>query len=613
MAEKKSLLRRLLGGIWRTVVVFYMLLFLVLVIAVPVAVYVLFFSAPEIEVPQHSVLIWEPNGQLVASRDRDDNVIAGLLAQPRPVSVVRNLTRVLERAATDDRIELVLLKLDRLGEAQPGQLEELGRAIRDFKESGKPVLAWAPDYNQDQYYLASFADTIYLDPLGQVYLKGYGVFRNYFADALEMLDIEVNVFRVGKYKSFVEPFIRNSMSPEARANNLAWLNSLWSDYKKRVAAARGMTPEAIDQYIMGFAERLAAMGGDAAQLAAQAGLVDKVAPLGVLQVQLREQLGGKSYGADFPRIDDLDYLAATADQEHRKGASQIVLLPVEGPIIDGESVTGAAGSKTIVEQIERARRDDHVAAMVMRINSPGGSVTAAEQIRRQVERMREQGKPVVVSMSGVAASGGYWIGMNANEIWAERTTLTGSIGVFGIVPTFGKILNDLGISSDGVGTTPLAGALQLDEPLSEDAKTMLQAGVEHIYRLFVGGIATARGMDVEAVDKIAGGRVWSGADAADIGLVDELGGLGEAATAAAAAAGLGPDDYVLVQERSPTSWRTLVRRLLTVRLGQALLPDWLHGLVAAQARDWRQLHFDDPRGLYARCFCQVRAAPAFGP
>lgn len=609
MAKKKSLLRRFLGGIWRTIFIFYTIILLVLVLAVPVGGYLFFFSAPEIEVPDNSVLIWSPTGDLVAQRDGAGSVLRSLVSQPDSVTVVRDLIHMLDRAATDDRIDMVLLRLDRLGAAQPGQLQDLARALKDFKRSGKPLVAWAPSYNQAQYYLASQADTIFLDPLGQVFLQGYGVFRKYYATALNKLNVKINVFRVGKYKSFVEPFTRNDMSPAARAANLAWLNSLWTGYMNTVVDARQLPPDTIKNYTADYANTLASLGGDAAQLALQAGLVDKLATWSQVQAFLRMAAGSKLLGEQFNRIHGQAYLIATASMQPGQSAdSRIALVVVEGPIVVGESVAGSAGGRTVAGLIEDARLNDHVAAMVLRINSPGGSVVASERIRRQVEQMREAGKPVVVSMSGVAASGGYWIGMNANQIWAEPTTLTGSIGVFGMIPTIGKALDTLGISTDGVGTTPLAGAFRITKPLSDAAKTMLQSGIEHAYRVFISKVAHARDMTVEAVNDVAQGRVWSGEDAARLGLVDHLGGFQDAVTAAAELAGLKPGDYRLVLQRPPVGWRAIVTRFLSVRVSYAVLPEWLGRLVSGSVTSWLPLHFGDPRGMYARCLCRVTPA-----
>lgn len=609
MAKEKSPFGRLFGGIWRLLIVIYTVLLLIVVLAVPVGIYLFVFGGAPVSVPENSALVWAPTGDLVAERDPVATVVAPLIPQPRQVTVVRDLIKMLDRAATDERIDMVFMKLGKLGAAQAGELQDLARAIQRFKRSGKPIIAWSPSYNQAQYYLASLADTVYMGPLGHVYLSGYGVFRNYFAEALNKLDISINVFRVGKYKSAVEPLIRNSMSPAARQANMAWLTSLWSSYKSNVRKARELPAGAIEGYIADYADRLAALNGDAAQLARQAGLVDKVVPFAVVKTALRKEVGSNLDTGEFRHIGGQAYLEATeGGLDMQQPDDHIALVVVEGPIVTGESVAGVAGADTIARLIAHARRDDDVVAMVLRINSPGGSVVASERIRRQVERMREVGKPVVVSMSGVAASGGYWIAMNANQIWAEPTTLTGSIGVFGMIPTIGKALENLGISSDGVGTTHLSGAFQIDSPLAQPAETIVSASVKHAYQVFISKVAHARNMTVEAVDAIAKGRVWSGADAARLGLVDHLGGFRDAVQAAAELAGLEAGEYALVRQRPPLGWREALLRFLSGRLTYAVMPDWLNTLVAGRAPGWMQLYFGDPRGMYARCFCRVTPA-----
>lgn len=605
MAKKKSLLRRFFGGIWRAVMVLFVLTLLFVFIAVPIGIYLTYFTTPEIKVAQQSVLVWAPAGDLTVEQDGVGSLLERFMAQPDSVTLVRDVTHMLERAAADDRIQKVLLQLDELGAAQPGQLQELAQALRRLRESGKEVVAWARDYDQRQYLLASMADEVYVDPLGGVYLQGFGIFRNYYARALERLDIEINVFRVGKYKAAIEPFVRDDMSPQAKAANRALLDSLWNSYRSRVAQARQLSPQAIDDYMADYPHALASFGGDAAQLALEAGLVDAVASMTELQDELARQTGGTG-ADDVRRIDGRRYLAATAAEQAESDAEhRIALVTIDGPIVAGAGMAGATGSDTAARLINRARRDERVAALVLRIDSPGGSADAAEQIRRQVERLLAAGKPVVVSMAGMAASGGYWIGLDADQIWAQPMTLTGSIGVFGLVPTFGATLDNLGISHDGVATSELAGAYRIDKPLSDAARSMLQSSVEHIYRLFVGKVAAARNLSADAAEQAAQGRVWSGADAVRIGLVDQLGGLQQAVVAAAELAGLEADEYRLQPLRAPSDWRHALKQLLSVRLAHVLLPDWLAALTDNRMTSGMQLYFDDPRNIYARCFCRV--------
>lgn len=613
VAKKESVLKRVFGFMWRAIALVYGLMMLIMLLAVPLTFYFVFSGSGSVTVKDNVALVWEPRGALIEQRDvAPTNLLATLLGRSDPESVVADLVKALERAANDDRIKMVFLKLDELGSASPGQLAELAHAIDRFKvESDKKVVAWSPGYSQAQYRLAAHADTVYLDPLGYVFLEGFSVYHKYFAEALDKLGITMHVFRVGQYKSAVEPFIRNSMSPAARAANRAWLQTLWRNWKQGVAVANEWKPAHIKDYIHGFGKTLQSMNGNTAKLAKQAGLADKLATLAQVRDAMRAIVGQAESHGSFRQIHYLDYLRATQDRATPDQAeAMIAKVVVEGPIVVGKSMRGAAGGATVASKIRRVRRNPHAAAMVLRINSPGGSVHASERIRRQVALMRDAGKPVVVSMAGVAASGGYWIAMNANRIYAQKSTITGSIGVFALMPTYAKPLSELGIHTDGLGTTPLSGILRGDRPLQPEAKRILQSGVRHIYDTFVRKVAKARDMSVESVGKVAQGRVWSGADALRIGLVDKIGGLNAAIKAAAKFAGLQPGDYRVETIRSQTSWRSMLSQLLRSRASLSVVPDWLQNLITAPAFNWLQYGLDDPRGLYSYCFCRVTPTDA---
>lgn len=607
MAKKDSPLKRIFGILWRTIAVLYAVLMLVALLVVPLAFYLAYSGTGAVSVEQGVALVWEPRGELVEQSGMlPTRMLAPLVGRPDPETVVADLVEALDRAATDQRINLLFLKLDQLGAASPGQLAELAAAIERFKQSGKPVVAWSPTYNQAQYRLAAHADTVYLDPMGYVLLQGFGVYNKYFAEALDKLGVTIHVFRVGKYKSAVEPFTRNSMSPAARAATQAWLETLWRSYKQGVAAANGWQPEHIKHYVRTFGDTLIAQQGDAASMAKQAGLVDKLAGIADMRDAMRAIVGTADDHGSFRQIHFLDYLQATASLAGNADEdTTIAKVVVEGPIVVGESIRDAASGAVIANLIRNVRRDDHAAALVLRINSPGGSVFASERIRRQVELTRAAGKPVVVSMAGVAASGGYWIAMNANRIYAQKSTITGSIGVFALMPTYAEPLAKLGIHTDGLGTTPLYGILRGDRPLQPQLARIMQAEVEHVYDRFIHKVATARGMSVEAVDNIAQGRVWSGADALRIGLVDEIGGLQDAVASAAQLAGLGPGDYRLETARPDAGWRSLLFSFLQSRAQVSLLPDWLQGVLKVPAFNWLRNGLNDPRGMYAYCFCQL--------
>ncbi|MES1943311.1 signal peptide peptidase SppA, 67K type [Salinisphaera sp. PC39] len=612
-AKRGSFIGRFFRGIWRTLTVTYAVVSIAMLLLVPLVLYMTLFGGPAVTVEQDVALVWAPAGDLVEQRTRNvqEALVEQVTAERRHESVVRDLVDSLDHAAGDDRIAFAFLKLDELGGASTGQLQDLAAAIRRFKESGKEVVAWAPAYNQGAYYLAAQADTVYLDPLGQVFLQGFGLYRQYFKDALDKLGVEINVFRVGEYKSFVEPFTRNDMSPEARAANRAWLESLWQTYREGVTAGRELEAGAVTRYVEGYGDTLTRLAGDAARAALNAGLVDKLATVEEMRADMREKVGRDPKHGSFRQIFHGDYLrVARSEQPAPRTDSRIGLIVVEGPIVEGRAVSGAASGENIARLVSKVRRDDHMAALVLRVNSPGGSVYASERIRREIAMLRESGKPVIVSMAGVAASGGYWISMNADQIWAQPATITGSIGVFGLVPTFARPLEKIGVHTDGLGTTPLSGAFQATKPLDDTARRILQSGVEHTYNRFIREVAEARGMGVEAVDRIAQGRVWSGADAARIGLVDKLGGLERAMGAAAEAAGLQPGDYRLEVVRQADDWRSALLELLSLEVGSlSWLPDWIARLPLDSTVRWLGHGLSDPRDLYAHCFCEIGAVP----
>lgn len=571
-------------------------------------------GGPVPEVPKDSVLIWNPQGALVDEVDSQRAALLGkyFLGEEFNKTRVADLVTVLKRAAQDSRIRLVLLKLDGMGEAGMAQLQELTAAIRSFQTSGKPVIASSLRYNQLQYVLAAQAGKVYLDPIGDVELKGFGIYPHYFKDALDTLGIGVNVFRVGKYKSAVEPFVRRDMSPDAREESAVWLGGLWNIYKEGVATGRHFKLDVIDGYIADYVNRLAAQNGDAARTALKAGLVDKL----VTEEEVQQELG-KSAGVDpdtglYRRIDDRDYLRAIDAEQTGSRKKKIGLIVISGPIVEGEGWPGVAGAETIAELLRKGRKDKEFAALVLRVNSPGGSLYASETIRRQVAAVREAGKPIVVSMSSVAASGGYWIAVNANQIWAEDSTITGSIGIFSLQPSVYQMLQKLGITTDSVESAPLAGAMRLDRPLSRDAQRILQFQVDQGYDRFVKLVAEGRGLSVEAVQQLAQGRVWTGRDAMGIGLVDHVGGLDGASDAAARLAGVSEGQYSLVPAGKP---RGVLERLVdrAKKIGER---SGLDGLLPAEvARRLTSLRtasslawMNDRKGIYVYCPCE----PDFG-
>jgi len=528
-------------------------------------------------------------------------------SKPEQTSL-RMIVDAIEAAAGDSRIPSLVIKLDDMAGAGLPQLEEIALAIQHFRASGKPVYAFGDGYDQRQYFLAAQADEISLDPFGAVLLEGFSVYTNYFKDALDKLGVEVNIFRVGEFKSAVEPFERNDMSPEARTANQAWLGDLWSLYGTSVGAARKLTPDAADRYIAGMSAGLAKHKGDLAAYALEAGLVSKVETQAEFRKRMIERVGEDDDHGSFRQIDVGSYYAAIKAEKAAGGRDQLAVVVVQGEIVDGEGDESQAGGDTIAELLDRARRDEHIKAVLLRVNSPGGSVFASEKIRRGVLALQAAGKPVVASMSTLAASGGYWVSMDADQIWAEPTTITGSIGIFGLIPTIAKPLEKLGVHTDGVGTTALAGAFRIDRPLGSEVKTLFQLQIEKGYRNFIEGVAKGRELPVAQVDTIARGRVWSGKAAKELGLVDSLGGFSEAEAALAGLAGLAPGSY-RVNELQPD--RDLFQQLLGDMFGArqshfasllGQLPDT--GLAESAKVLLTELgRFDDRQHVYAYCYC----------
>lgn len=614
MSESRSVIVRLFGWLWRLVLGIYRLFMVAAVLITLFALWTALNGGPPVRVENNEPLTLIPTGSLVEQVDTTSRSVLRNLSSDRPSQTsLRDLIDALKAARSDARIPFAVLKLDDMEGSGLPQLQELAAAMRKFRAAGKPIYVYGENFDQNQYYLAAQADEISLDPMGAVLLEGYSVYTNYFKDALDKLGVQVNVFRVGEYKSAVEPFLRNDMSPEARLENQAWLSDLWSTYNSGISEARKLPDHAADAYTRAFSEGLKRKRGDTAALALEAKLVTRVETQAEFRKRLAEKVGYDKDKASFRQIDYASYLRAAPPDKRKKNVShKIGLVVVQGEIVDGDSDENSAGGDTISELLDRARTDDDVEAVVLRVNSPGGSVFASEKIRRAVQQLQKDGKPVVASMSTLAASGGYWISMEADKIWAEPSTITGSIGIFGLVPTIDQPLTKLGIHTDGVGTTPLSGAFRIDRPLTPEMRGIMQAQIEKGYRDFTEGVAKARELPIEKVDDIARGRVWSGAAAKGLGLVDDIGGLDEALANAAKLAELPPDGYQLYELQPEREWmKQLFGRLFSrsesrTQLLRTLLPA---GAVRQQAETLgRALRLlNDPRGEYAYCFCQPSA------
>jgi protease-4 len=471
---------------------------------------------------------------------------------------LRELVAAVDAARTDDRVKGIALNLDGfLGGGQVA-IGDVADALRRFKASGKPVVAYAIGYTDDSYQLASAASEIWLNPLGAVGLAGPGGTQLYFKGLMDKLGITANIYRVGTYKAAVEPFMRSDMSDAARQNAEALDGALLSTWRDDVLRAR---PKAkVDAYMRDPSAAIAGGGGDFAKAALAYGLIDKVGDRHAFAARMAK-IGGEDDDAvdGFRKIELKSYIADAVDK-HPSGA--IGVVTVAGMIVDGHASAGTAGGDSIAESIEKALRSDKLKALVVRVDSPGGSVLASERIRQAILQAKAKGLPVVVSMGNVAASGGYWVSTPGDFVYAEPGTITGSIGVFGILPSFEGTLQKLGIGADGVKTTPLSGEPNLLKGPSPEADALLQAGVDSIYGRFLGIVAQARHKSPAYVDSIAQGRVWDGGTARQIGLIDGFGGMEDAIDKAGDLAKLGKDERTVRYLERPKSFRDSLLAML---------------------------------------------------
>ena len=566
---------------------------------------ILVLAHPAPSVPHGAALLVRPAGNLVEQRNIDPSW--NLLSDEREEeTVLSGLLEAVRTARDDARIKMLVLETDQIEASGLSKYDELRAAIADFKASGKPVLARGEHFGQGPYYLASVADEIHLAPDGSVRLEGLARFNTYFRGALDKLGIKVHLFRAGEYKSFGEPFTRSNMSDEDREATRELLDGLWSRVRSEIVAARKLSPEQFDRTVHQFRDALVAANGDRALAARTAGLVDHISTRDQWRARIKEKLGGgegkEDKKKDYLHIDANTYLTAIRS-ERPDAPARIAVLVAQGTIIDGEQ-HGAVGGDSFARLIREAREDKRVKAVVLRIDSPGGSAWASEIIRHELELTRKAGKPVVASMSSVAASGGYWIASAADEIFAAPATLTGSIGVFGMFPEFAEPLDKLGIGVDGVATAPLAAALDPRRPLDPDAAEILQLDVEHIYRRFLGIVAEARKKEPAAVDQVARGRVWSGAKALELGLVDQIGGLEAALAAAARRASL--DSYAITWPTQPVSPMRLLAQQLLSSGGNPGTRAPSDEIVKRFTADLKSLMlWKDPRHIYAHCLCEM--------
>ncbi len=611
--NRPGVIRRFFLAIWNTLNftrrLVLNLVFVVIVIAIVAAM-----LKPGLGIESRTALVLDPQGVVVEqfSADPTQRAFSNLSGDNVREIQLRDLLRVIDAAAQDSRIERIVLIPDGLG-AGISTLRELGQALDRFRAAGKEVVAVSEGMGQGGYYLAAHANEILLDPDGAVLLEGLSSYRSYYRDALDKLGVNVHLIKVGEYKSAAEPLILNRASEEAKQAEQFWMDGIWNEMLGEIAALRKLDVATINADIAGIDRLVAAYKGDFGKLALERKLVDKLATRSQVRELLKARGVADTTGETFRQVNWSDYLG-TQPPEALDPRPQVAVVVAQGAIVQGEQTPGSVGAVTTARLIRSAREDDNVKALVLRVDSPGGDVYASEVIRREIEQIQAAGKPVVVSMGDVAASGGYWISMNANEIWAQPTTITGSIGIFGLFVTIPQTLERLGIHTDGVGTTPIAGALDIRRPFNPQLESVITSVIEKGYRDFIGKVAKARGRSSEQIDEIARGRVWSGAQAKERGLVDKLGGLTQATASAAALAGLGDTWRTRYVEREMTAWERFALNLsnssamasLAAMGGFTGLP--VHLLPKAELEQTLGLLRtlgSERYGVVAHCFCTI--------
>ncbi|RXR01973.1 signal peptide peptidase SppA [Pseudoxanthomonas composti] len=530
---------------------------------------------------ERTTLVIAPEGRLVEqfSSDAASRAIAKALGDNGGGEVqLRDLVRALQAAKADKKIERVLLNVDKLQPSGYASLREVAAALADLRASGKQIVAFSESMDQGHYLLAAQANEVYLDPMGGVMLTGIGRYRQYYRTGLQdKLGVDMQLFRVGEYKSAAEPYILDAASPASKEADLFWMNDIWNRYLGDVAKARKLTPEQLSAGIDTLPEGVAANAGDLGKLALQQKLVDGLKTREDIEKLMTER-GVADEDADLGfRSINLDAYLAQIDAKRSPidERPQVAVVVAEGEITGGEQPAGRIGGVSTSALLREARDDEKVKAVVLRVNSPGGEVFASEQIRREVVALKEAGKPVVVSMGDLAASGGYWISMNADRIYADPSTISGSIGIFGLIPNLTRTLDKIGVHTDGVGTTRFAGAFDVTKPMDPEVANIIQGVINKGYADFTGRVAAARKKSVEAVDQVARGRVWSGEQAKERGLIDEMGGMQAAVADAAARAKLGEQDKYRVRyvEKNSSPLAQFMGGLAGSRIGAYFMKD----------------------------------------
>ena len=576
-------------------------LFLIVVLVTIISFIASFFTK-DFEDPSGKALVLSPAGPIVEQVAGSDDPFDIIRGQGPSELYVGDLLEVLESAAKDERVRDIILRLDNIEGTGQAVLYDVGNALLKVKDSGKNIIAIGDSYGRSGYYLASFANEIIMDPDGYIFIDGFGRSRLYFKAFLDKLKIDFNIFRVGTFKSAVEPYLRNDMSEAAKEANLAYLDVLWDSWKNVVSKNRGLNPQDI-QYLTDNADAVASKSKKGlAHALLSYGLIDNLLSRREQREYLLNKFGESEDKETFSRISGFDYFQLIqSEKEFKKSDNEIAVIVARGTIVDGTQPPGTIGGDSTSNLIKEAHENENIRAIVLRVDSGGGGVFASELIRQELVAAKEKGIKIIASMGNVAASGGYWISANAHEIWASHNTITGSIGIFGIVPTFDRALNEIGIKSDGVKTSSVDLSGNVAQPLDPALSRLMQQEINYGYERFLNLVSEARNMSAQEVDKIAQGRVWAGSTALELGLVDNLGNLEEAIERAATLAEI--DEFTTYYPSQELDWRQQLLESFSSAL-KSFIPEIIRKniILKESINSLKEIEtFNDPKGLYVRC------------
>ena len=573
-----------------------------LVVLLAIISFIASFFTKDFEDPSSKALVLSPSGPIVEQVAGSDDPFDVIRGQGPSELYVGDLLEVLESASNDDRVTDIVLRLDNIEGTGQAVLYDVGNVLQKVKDSGKNIIAVGDSYGRSGYYLASFADEVIMDPDGFIFVDGFGRSKLYFKAFLDKLKIDFNIFRVGTFKSAVEPYLRNDMSEAAKEANLAYLNVLWDSWKNVVSNNRGLNPQDI-QFLTDNADEVASKSKKGlAHALLSYGLIDNLLSRREQREYLLEKFGESENKKTFSQISGFEYFnLIQSEKEVNTSDNEIAVIVARGTIVDGTQPPGTIGGDSTSNLIKEAHENKNTKAIVLRVDSGGGGVFASELIRQELLAAKEKGITIIASMGNVAASGGYWISANADEIWASHNTITGSIGIFGIIPTFDRALNEIGINSDGVKTSTLDLSGSNAQPLDPALSRLMQQEIDYGYERFLNLVSKARNMSTEEVDKIAQGRVWAGSTALELGLIDNLGNLEEAIERAAKLAEI--DEFTTYYPSQELDWRQqLLERFSSVL--KLFIPEMIRNniIFKESINSLQEIEtLNDPKGLYVRC------------